>query len=77
MQNAWKGLVVGGLTSVTAGVVLDTIAGASKKAVAMGEQVRERAPVAGRWLQSVTDKVGSWVHDADIREHVRNVAKNG
>ena len=77
MQNVWKGLIVGGLTGVTAGVVLDTIAGASKKAVAVGEKVREHAPDAGRWLQSVTDKAGEWIHDADIPEHVRNVAQHG
>jgi hypothetical protein len=53
------------LTGVVAGVVLDTIAGASKKALAVGDQVREHAPDAGRWLQSVTDKAGEWIHDAD------------
>jgi hypothetical protein len=73
MRNVWKGLVVGGLTGVTAGVVLDTIAGASKKAHDVGDQVRENAD-AGRWLQSVTEKAGEWLHDADVPEHVRNVA---
>jgi hypothetical protein len=76
MQNVWKGLIVGGLTGVTAGVVLDTIAGASKKAMAVGEQVREHTPDAGRWLHSVTDRAGDWIHDSDIPEHLRNVAKH-
>ena len=75
MRNVWKGLVVGGLTGVMAGVVLDTIAGASKKAHDVGDQVRESAPDAGRWLHSVTDKAGEWLHDADVPEHVRNVAE--
>ena len=72
MQNVWKGLIVGGLTGAryAAGVVLDILAGASKKAVAVGEQVREHAPDAGRWLQSVTDKAGEWIQEADIPEHV-------
>jgi hypothetical protein len=77
MQNVWKGLIVGGLTGVAAGFVLDTLAGASRKAVAVGEQVREHAPDAGRWLQSVTDKAGEWIQDADIPEHVRSVAHHG
>ena len=77
MRNVWKGLVVGGLTGVMAGVVLDTIAGASKKALAVGDQVREHAPEAGRWLQSVTDKAGEWIHDADASDHVRSVADRG
>ena len=75
MRNVWKGLIVGGLTGVTAGIVLDAIAGASKKAMAVSDQVREHAPDAGQWLQSVTDKAGEWLHDADVPEHVRNVAE--
>ena len=75
MRNAWKGLVVGGLTGVLAGIVLDTIAGALKKALAVGDQVREHAPEAGRWLQSVTDKAGEWIHDADVPDHVRSMAE--
>jgi hypothetical protein len=43
MHKVWKGLIVGGLTGVTAGVVLDAIAGASKKALAVGDQVLEHA----------------------------------
>jgi hypothetical protein len=75
MRNVWKGLVVGGLTGVMAGVLLDAIAGASKKALAVGDQVRDHAPEAGRWLQSVTDKAGEWIHDADVPDHVRNIAE--
>jgi hypothetical protein len=75
MRNVWKGLIVGGLTGVTAGVVLDAMAGASKKALAVGDQVREHAPDPGRWLQSVTDKAGEWLHDADVPEHVRSMAE--
>src|ERR1700729_1865549 len=63
MRNVWKGLVVGGLTGVGAGVILDSLVGASKKAAALGDQVREHAPDAGRWVQSVTDKAGDWLHD--------------
>ena len=75
MRNVWKGLVVGGLTGVMAGVVLDSIAGASKKALAIGDQVREHTPEAGRWLQSVTDKAGESIHDADVPDHVRSMAE--
>jgi hypothetical protein len=74
MRNVWKGLIVGGLTGVAAGVVLDSLAKASQKASAIGGQVLDHAPEAGRWVQSVTDKAGDWLHDADVPEHVRNVA---
>jgi hypothetical protein len=75
MRNVWKGLVVGGLTGVAAGVMLDSFAGASKKAAELGEQVRDHAPDAGRWVQSVTDKAGEWIHDADVAEQARTVAQ--
>jgi len=74
MRNVWKGLVVGGLTGVIAGVVLDSLAGASKKAAEVGGQVRDHAPDAGRLIQTVADKAGEWLHDADVPEHVRSVA---
>jgi hypothetical protein len=74
MRNAWKGLVVGGLTGVAAGVILESLAGAAKKATEVGDQVRDHAPDAGRWVQSVADKAGEWLHDADVPEHVRTVA---
>jgi hypothetical protein len=74
MRNVWKGLVVGGLTGVIAGVILDSLAGASKKAAEVGGQVRDHAPDAGRFIQTVADKAGDWLHDADVPEHVRSVA---
>jgi hypothetical protein len=74
MRNVWKGLVVGGLTGVVAGIILDSLANASKKAAAIGDQVVEHAPDAGRWVQSVTERAGEWLHDADVPEHVRSVA---
>jgi hypothetical protein len=75
MRNVWKGLVVGGLTGVLAGVVLDSIAEASKKASAISDQVRQHTPEAGRWLQTVTDKAGDWIHDVDVPDHVRSMGE--
>jgi hypothetical protein len=74
MKNVWKGLVVGGLTGVAAGVILDSFARASKKAVAISGQVRDHAPEAGRWVHAVGEKAGEWLHDADVPDHVRHVA---
>ena len=75
MRNVWKGLIVGGFTGVAAGVILDSLAGASKKAAELGDQVKEHAPDAGRWVQSVTDKAGQWLSDADVPEQARTVAQ--
>lgn len=75
MRNVWKGLVVGGLTGVVAGVALDSLSRVATKAGDVGDQVREHAPDAGRLLQSVAEKAGGWLHDADVPEHVRTVAQ--
>jgi hypothetical protein len=72
MRNVWKGLFVGGLTGVTAGVFLDSMSRASKSAAVVGGQIREHAPDAGRWLHSATDKAGEWLHDAEIPDHIRH-----
>jgi gas vesicle protein len=74
MRNVWKGLIVGGLTGVAAGVVLDSLGRASRTAAAIGDQVRDLAPDAGRWVQTVTDKAGEWLHDVDVPDHVRTAA---
>jgi hypothetical protein len=74
MRNVWKGLVVGGLTGVAAGLVLDSLHRASRTAAAIGDQVREHAPEAGRWVQTVSDKAGKWLNDADVPHQVRHVA---
>ena len=74
MKNVWKGLIVGGLTGVLAGFILDGVARASKKAADLGDQVLEHAPEAGRWVQTVTDKAGEWLQEADVPEQVKTVA---
>jgi hypothetical protein len=74
MRNVWKGLVVGGLTGVGAGVVLDSLSKANKKASELGRQVRDHAPNAGHWVHSVSDKAGELIHDADVPDHVRDAA---
>jgi hypothetical protein len=75
MRNVWKGLVVGGLTGVAAGAILDSVARASQKAVELGGQVRGRAPEAGRLVQSLSDKASEWVHDANVSETVRDTVE--
>lgn len=75
MRNVWKGLVVGGLTGVTAGVVLDSITRVSNKATQIGSQVRDKAPEAGRLAHSFTDKAGDWIHHAEVSDHVRDAAR--
>jgi hypothetical protein len=74
VRNVWKGLVVGGLTGVAAGLVLDSASGASRKAAAIGGHVRDHAPEAAHWLHSLSDKAGEWLHESDLPEHIREAA---
>jgi hypothetical protein len=74
VHNSWKGLVVGGLTGAVVGVALDLINSAAKQAARGAEQVRGHAPQAAEWLQEVTEKAAEWVKDADVPDHVREVA---
>ena len=74
MKNVWKGLVVGGLTGVAAGMVLDVAAKASAKATALGEQVRGHVPEAGRFIHGVGDRAGEWLQE-DVPDHVKAVAE--
>lgn len=74
MKNVWKGLIIGGLTGVLAGYVLDGAARASKKATALGDSVLEHTPEAGRFVQTVTEKAGDWLHETDVPEQVKTVA---
>jgi hypothetical protein len=75
MRNVWKGLVVGELTGATAGVVLDSLARASRKATQIGVQVREHAPEADRLVQTLAGKATDAVHNADVAGHVRGAAE--
>jgi len=74
VRNVWKGLVVGGLTGVAAGMTLDALAKASKKASALGDRVRERRPDAERFVQGVSDRAGEWLQHSDVPGHVRSAS---
>ncbi len=58
MKNAWKGLVLGGLTGVAAGAVLDALDRGAREATILGERAVHQAPqVVGRLRHAVTDAV--------------------
>jgi gas vesicle protein len=74
MRNVWKGLIVGGLTGVAAGVILDSLSGASNQAKNLGRHAVDLAPDAGRLIQSVAGKASDLVHDNDVPEKIRDAA---
>ncbi|HTT87676.1 MAG TPA: hypothetical protein VMF60_09930, partial [Acidimicrobiales bacterium] len=74
MRNVWKGLVVGGLTGVTAGVILDSRRGASSKASDWGEGLPHRATEATERLQRAGRRVRERRRQAELAGQVRHVA---
>ena len=66
MKNTWKGLVVGGLTGVAAGLLLDALQGASDRAHEVGRRVAEKAPVVADRLSDAAEHGVARVHEADL-----------
>jgi hypothetical protein len=78
MKNVWKGLVLGGLTGVAAGVFLDALDRGAREASALGDRVAHQTPeVVGRLRDAVTDVVAegaSKLRDPEFGEHVREIS---
>ena len=75
MNNVWKGLVVGGLTGVAAGMALDSLTSTSEKAKGLGKHVVDKAPDAGRWVHSMTENTKELWREADLPERLRDAAQ--
>jgi hypothetical protein len=75
MKNVWKGLIVGGLTGVSAGVALDSLTRTSEKAKGLSRQVVDRAPDAGRWVQSMAENTRELWHDAEVPDRLREAVQ--
>ena len=74
MRNVWKGLVVGGLTGVAAGIILDLVTGAAEQAGEAGRRVKGRAPdLAGRVRHVAVEAAGA-IREADLPEKARMAA---
>ena len=79
MRNVWKGLVVGGLTGVAAGVVLDLASRGTDLGESAAKRAVELAPKAADRLKSAAAtgaaRVQDAVQDSELREHVRDQVK--
>ena len=72
MKNAWKGLVVGALTGMVGGAVMDMATGAGRKTAEVAHDVMDRAPSVAK---AATHKGADVLHDADVPETVRDMAQ--
>ena len=75
MRNVWKGLVVGGLTGVAAGALLDVLEGAYERAGTARDQLRERAPELKDKARHAAEAAGERLKEADIPERARLAAE--
>ena len=74
MRNVWKGLIVGGLTGVAAGVILDLISGAAEQAGEAGRKVKGRAPdFASKFAHVATEAAGA-IRETGLPEKARMAA---
>jgi hypothetical protein len=78
MKNAWKGLVIGGLTGVAGGLLLDGLDRGARGASALSNKVAEDAPeVAGHLRGSLADAVtetAERIRDSNIPDHIKEVS---
>jgi len=72
MRNVWKGLVVGGLTGVGAGAVLDLFGQGSRLARVAGGRAAGMAPRAADRIKSAAITGSARVQETDLPEQVRD-----
>jgi hypothetical protein len=75
MRNVWKGLVVGGLTGVAAGLILDLMTEAAEQAGEAGRKVKGRAPDLASKVQHVAAEAAEALREADLPEKARLAAE--
>jgi hypothetical protein len=74
MRNVWKGLVVGGLTGVAAGIILDLFTEAAEQAGEAGRKVKGRAPDLASNVKHVAAEAAGAIREADLPEKARMAA---
>jgi predicted nucleic acid-binding OB-fold protein len=79
VRNVWKGLIVGGLTGVAAGIVLDVGNRGSQLGGAAAKRAADLAPKAADRLKSAAAtgaaRVQDAVQDSELRDHMRDQVK--
>jgi hypothetical protein len=75
MRNVWKGLVVGGLTGVAAGLILDLMTEAAEQAGEAGRKVKGRAPDLAGKVKHVAAEAAEALREADLPEKARLAAE--
>ena len=71
MKNAWKGLIVGALTGMVGGSVMDMASGARRKTAELAHDVIDGAPAVAK---AATHKAATMLHDADDPARGRDAA---
>jgi hypothetical protein len=71
MKNVWKGLIVGALTGMVGGSVMDMASGVRRKTARVAQGVIDKAPTVAK---AATHKAADMLHDAEGPEALRGAA---
>ncbi len=74
MRNAWKGLIIGGLTGVGAGVILDVLSAGSEQLSTAGSRAARRFPAAAGKVKDAVISGVDRIGDADLPERAAEAA---
>lgn len=79
MRNVWKGLVIGGLTGVAAGIALDAAHRGTQIGGAAAKRAADLAPKAADRVRSAASSSAARAQDAvqnsELREHLKEQVK--
>ncbi len=80
MKNTWKGLVVGALTGMLGGAVMDGAAASRRKAAAVADALVKKAgatlDAAPSAAKSTTAKVVERIQESDVADKVHQAASH-
>ncbi len=75
MRNVWKGLIVGGMTGVAAGMVLDGLSKAGEEATRAGQKAREQAPQWAERARQAAELAAEKIREVDIADKAKEFAE--
>ena len=75
MRNTWKGLIIGGLTGVGAGAILDLFGEGSRLAGVAGRRAAAMTPIAADRIKSAATAGATRIHEADLGDQVKELGE--
>jgi hypothetical protein len=71
MRNIWKGLIIGGLTGMAGGALVDLVSGGAGKVADLGEAISAHAPQVIEKVRAGAADAANAVAGSDVPEQLR------